>query len=162
MDNRYIMANLISCNKEEPRIVDEGIWSDIFDIQEKVIEDILSSFQKQQALQAAPRTVDPIQQTLATTLQGYINHPDVDRDEAITAIKFLNEPMLNVQIRKLREINKRFQADGDAIWLLAAIKDLQRDLGKSSEKILSRFSSDPIELSRNDLRLICFDIISGG
>ena len=162
MDNRYILANLISCNKAEPRIVDEEIWADIFDIQEKVIEDILSSFQKQQALQAAPRTVDPIQQTLATTLQGYINHPDVDRDEAITAIKFLNEPMLHVQVRKLREINKRFQAESDVIQLLTAIKDLQRELGRSSEENFSPFSSDRIELSRDDLRLICFDIISAG
>ena len=40
-DNRYIVANLIACEKDTPRVVDPDIFRSVFDLQEKVIEDIL-------------------------------------------------------------------------------------------------------------------------
>ena len=98
IDNRYVLANLIACNRNTPRVVDPEVFDSVFDLQEKVIEDILRSFQEQQALEVAPRSVDPIQQTVATALQGYLNHPDVDRRQAIGALRFLNQPMLKVQV----------------------------------------------------------------
>lgn len=97
IDNRYVIANLIACDRDTPRVVDPDVFGSIFDIQEKVIEDILSSVEQQRALETAPRSVDPVQQTVATVIQGYLNHPDVERPKAIGAIRALNKPMLSVQ-----------------------------------------------------------------
>jgi hypothetical protein len=86
IENRFIIANLIACEKDTPRVVDPDMFDQVFDIQEKAIESILKSFGQQQALEKAPRALDPIQQSIATTIQTYINHPDIDRKRAIAAI----------------------------------------------------------------------------
>jgi len=157
VDNRYIVANLIACQKDTPRVVDPDIFRSVFDLQEKVIEDILQSEEERRALEVAPRSVDPIQQTVATALQSYLNHPDVARKQAIEAIRFLNQPMLAVQVRKLRQSYRDFQSAGDIKLLLAAVEELRKTVGgEESRKEASATNS----LKREDLRLICFDFLS--
>lgn len=163
IDNRYILANLIACSKDEPRIVDQTILDSIFNLQEKIVEDILNTHQKQQALESAPRSVEAVQQTVATAIQEYINHPDVNRSQAIEIIKYLSEPMLNVQIKRLRKLNSQFQGDADIKELLKAIEAMQEDArGALSEGSAPNSKASSVQISREDLRLICFDIISGG
>ncbi len=162
IDNRYILANLIACNTDTPRVVDPEVFSSVFDLQEKVIEDILRSFQEQQALEVAPRSVDPIQQTVATALQGYLNHPDVDRRQAIEAIRFLNQPMLKVQVDALRRAYKNFQGKRDAKIILEAVEELRDRFGELRMTAHPAGSMPASPLSREDLKLICFDFISGG
>lgn len=160
IDNRYVIANLITCDKETPRIVDQEIFRSIFDLQEKVIDDILSSYQQQQSLEAVPRTVGPIQQTIATTLQGYINHPDVDRTQCIDLIKFLNQPMLHVQIKELRDFYKEFQSKGIVKILVESLNKLKHTFGSTPSGKESPAPLAQPTLNRKNLKLICFDIIS--
>ena len=68
VDNRYLIANLIACEKDTPRAIDLEVSRAVFALQERVIEDILRSVEEQRALEVAPRSVDPIQQTLATVI----------------------------------------------------------------------------------------------
>jgi hypothetical protein len=70
-DNRYLIANLIQCRPDTPRYV-PAADVDIFQIQERVIEDILRSAQEQPAIEAAPKQIDPIQQTIITALRGHL------------------------------------------------------------------------------------------
>ena len=57
-DNRYWIANLIQCRPETPRYVPaEGV--DIFEILERVMDEIVRSSQEQQAIEAAPKQIDP-------------------------------------------------------------------------------------------------------
>lgn len=162
IDNRYIIANLIACPKDAPRVVDPETFRSVFDLQEKVIEDILRSVEEQRALEVAPRSVDPIQQTIATALQSYLNHPDVDRSLAIEAIKFLNQPMLAVQVRRLRQVYKEFQAKGEVKRLLGVIDELRKSFGVEQGTGETPRSPTTSSLRREDLRLICFDLLSGG
>lgn len=162
IDNRYIVANLIACDRDTPRVVDPEMFHSVFDLQEKVIEDILRSFQERRALEAAPRSVDPIQQTVATALQGYLNHPDVERRQAIDAIRFLNQPMLAVQVRSLRQAYRDFQGKGNVKALLAAVEGLREQFGEEQATNHSGGSGLVGRLSRGDLRLVCFDLVSGG
>jgi DNA-binding transcriptional regulator YhcF (GntR family) len=136
------------------------MFGSVFDLQEKAIEDILSSYQAQRALEAAPRSIDPIQQTVVTILQGYLNHPDVKRQEAIESIRFLNQPMLKVQIDTLRRAYKEFQKKGDIRALLTAIEGLRERF--AAEEVITRdtASNPKPELNRDNLRLICFDFLS--
>ena len=114
----------------------------------------------QQALEKAPRILDPIQQSIATTIQTYINHPDIDRGSAIAAIKFLNEPRLAVQIKELREIYKTFTKDGQAKQLIDKISHMLKKTGVNEKRETTLSASSRINLQREDLYLICFDFIS--
>ena len=109
-DNRFLVAVMVACERDTPRVVEPDMFKDVFDCQEKVITDILRSVEEQKALEGAPRTVDPIQQTIVTVLQNVLNHPSIQRSRAIRAIRFLSQPMLSVQVRALREAYRAFQA----------------------------------------------------
>jgi superfamily II DNA or RNA helicase len=160
IDNRYVIANLIACDRDTPRVVDPDVLGSIFDMQDKVIEDILSSVEEQRALETAPRSVDPVQQTVATVIQGYLNHPDIERPKAIGVIRALNKPMLTVQIRTLRQVYKDFQISTDVKALLDSVLALvERFVAEDSPGNGSGGAGSP--LSRDDLRLICFDVITG-
>jgi hypothetical protein len=158
VDNRYIVANLIACQKDTPRVVDPEMFGSVFELQEKVIDDILQSEEEKRALEVAPRAVDPIQQTVATALQSYLIHPNVDRKQAIETIRFLNQPMLTVQVRKLRQSFREFQAKSDIERLLNEIQNLHNaSAGKPATKELAGRVK---HLTREDLQLICFDVLT--
>jgi len=150
-DNRYLIANLIACQPDTPRVVGDY---DIFKLQDAVIEDILKSFQEQQALEAAPTTIDPFQQTVATALQEYLSHPDLKRPQVLAAIKFVNRPMANVQLGELRALYRTFQHSGDVPAFVVAIAQMSQKYGEAATR---RGASARAKLTRGDLRLICFD-----
>ena len=160
IDNRFIIANLIACEKDTPRVVEPDMFTQVFDIQEKVMEDILQSFVQKEALEKVPRTLDPIQQTIATTIQTYINHPEIDRSKAITAIKFLNEPKPAVQIKELRGIYKQFEHSSDAKQLVDSVSQMIEATGVLESRSTISASTSRINLNREDLHLICFDFVS--
>jgi superfamily II DNA or RNA helicase len=152
LDNRFVIANLIACSPDTPRVVEE---LDIFAVQEKVIEDILRSAQQQQAVEAAPKIVDPIQQTVSTLLRSYLNSPQVQRKDVKAAIQVLSEPMPRVHTKGVRKAYEEFLAKKDVIALLGQIVALKASTdgqgGVQAETTTS--------LRREDLHLICFDYI---
>ncbi len=160
IDNRFIIANLIACDKHTPRVVDPDMFDKVFDVQEKVIADILKSFGKQLALEKVPRTLDPIQQTIAATIQNYINHPDIDRQKAIAAIRFLNEPKMAVQIKELRGIYRDFEKKDKPVSLVDHILQMIEQAGGAGSESVMVFSKSQINLRSEDLCLICFDFVS--
>lgn len=151
LDNRFLITNLIACSPDTPRVVGDA---DVFDIQEKVIKDILDSVQQQHALEAAPKVLDPIQQTVITALRGYLNSPGVQRSDVREAMKLLNQPMTHSNIRKLRQSYEEFQRYRDVARLVTVLKGLESagDVSGSGHTSTSR-------LSREDLHLICFDFV---
>ncbi len=160
IDNRFIIANLIACEKDTPRVVEPDMFDQVFEIQEKVIENILQSFDRKIALEKVPRTLDPIQQTIATTIQSYISHPEIDRNSAIAAIRFLNEPKLAVQIKELRGLYKGFESSGDAKQLVEGISQMVEAVGATERQPKLSASTQRVHLGREDLHLICFDFMS--
>lgn len=142
-------------------VVDPEMFRSVFGLQEKIVDDILRSVEEQRALEAAPRSVDPIQQTVATVIQSYLNHPDIERLHAIESIKFLNQPMLAVQVRRLRQGYREFQNNGDIAALLNSVENLRATFsGVSNATDESRSTTNSGSLKREDLRLICFDLLS--
>lgn len=67
--------------------------------------------------------------------------------------------MLAVQIRRLREIYKDFQAKGDIKTLLEFIDELRKSLGAERASSESPRTTTSL-LRREDLRLICFDLVT--
>lgn len=158
VDNRYLIANLIACDRDTPRVVDPDVFRSVFELQEKVIANILSSVEEQKAREAAPRSIDPIQQTVATAIQGFLSHPDVDRPRAVEVIKFISLPMRKTQVTQLREAFKDFQRDSDFQSLVAKIEEIRAKFGAPAA-VQPTDHELPATISRDDLRLICFDVI---
>jgi hypothetical protein len=150
-DNRYVIASLIACSPDTPRVIGDY---DVFALQEAVIADILKSFEERQALEAAPTTVDPLQQTVATALQAHLAAPGVKRDKVLTAIKFLSRPMAGVQVKELRALFKGFQKEKDVSSLTESILGMSAKYGDVKPR---QGTAAPEKLKRDELRLICFD-----
>jgi superfamily II DNA or RNA helicase len=102
-DNRYVITNLIQCQPDTSRVVPTHSEVDIFALQEQVIASIVQSSTEQIAVEEAPKLLDPIQQTIATTLRGYINNPTLNAREIIAALQRLAEPQPGVYIKALRK-----------------------------------------------------------
>lgn len=159
VDNRYLMANLIQCEPAALRVVAPGALSGVFAIQEEIIADILKSVSEQKALEVAPRTIDPIQQTVATAIQGYLNHPELDRKEAIDLIRFLNQPMMSVQLKELRATLRNYKSAGQVKQLIEEVRKPRDMLAEPESPGYEGVGRSP--LRREDLRLICFEFLSG-
>jgi len=153
IDNRWVIANLIACEQDTPRVVADY---DAFEIQERLIEHVLESQRAQAALEKAPAKPDPLQTTVATVLRDQMNRPDLDRGDVIAALKFLSVPMTGVQVRELREAHRQYQESGQTAELLAAVLDLRETYGQNGKE---RPASGTEPIKREDLRLICFDYI---
>ena len=85
-DNRYEIAQRIACLRDEPRYIGD---QDVFALQEKVIESILSSEREVEAKAASPPTVDPIQQVVSEELKDALRRQTVDREITKSTIRFL-------------------------------------------------------------------------
>ena len=152
VDNRFLIANLIACSPDTPRVVGD---CDIFAIQEKVIDDILDSVREQQAIDAAPKILDPLQQTVITLLRGYVNSPAVERHVVRDAMRRLRSPMSHAAIRDLRRVYDNLQRDQNIEPVISHIHSMDAVEPETDPP-------DPgthAPLSREDLNLVCFDYV---
>ncbi len=152
-ENRFEIAQLIACLPDEPRYIGD---QDVFLLQERVIDHILTAEREVEARAAAPITVDPIQQTVAEELKDALRRQTVDRDMAKNAIRFLGQPMGRSLHAKLKAIFDGWSASRDDSALLAAVSILAEEFSKERRAIQSS-----IALRREDLSLVCFELISG-
>jgi len=159
LDNRFVLANLIACNHDTPRVVEQNIFESVFDIQEKVIANLLQTYEEKAALEVVPQMIDPVQQSAATAVQQFLNHPMVERKRAIAAIGFLNRPMLGVQVRELKKLYKAFQQKQSIPELIVGVEAMHSAYGAGGNQEAKNGASVQ-KLRREDLRLICFNVVS--
>ena len=105
-ENRYEIAQLISCLPDEPRYIGD---QDVFVLQDKVIEHILAADREAEAKAAAPIAVDPIQQTVSEEIKDAIRRRTVDREKAKTCISFLGQPMGRALHAKLKTAARKLE-----------------------------------------------------
>jgi superfamily II DNA or RNA helicase len=159
-DNRFVITNLISCQPDTPRVVPTDREVDIFALQEQVIASIVQSSVEQVAVEEAPKLLDPIQQTIATTLRGYINNPAINRNEIKTAIQQLIVPQPGVYIKTLRKAYERFLLDRNIEDLLSTVKTIHAATDTpSTANAQSDENAMKSPVKREDLKLICFDYV---
>ena len=161
LDNRHVVATLISCSYDTPRVVDQEIYKSIFDLQEKVVANVLEEYEENVALQTAPQAIDPLQQTVSTVVQQFLNHPQINRKRALGVIAFLNGPMQNVQVSELRKIYKEYQQTQSIAELISGLETMQAAYAGEGHPSAPGKNGKPLpKLRREDLRLICFDVLS--
>ncbi len=153
LENRYEIAQLISCLPDEPRYIGD---QDVFVLQDKVIDHILAADREAEAKAAAPTAVDPIQQTVSEEIKDAIRRRGVDRDKAKTCINFLGQPMGRALHAKLKMAHESWKVARDDAALVDGVVKLSEQFGKQ------RADDAPLKrLSREDLELICFEYVSG-
>ncbi|MFL5624625.1 MAG: helicase-related protein, partial [Ktedonobacteraceae bacterium] len=161
-DNRFVITNLIQCQPDTPRVVPADGEIDIFTLQEQVIASIIQSSVEQVAVEAAPKLLDPIQQTIATILRSYINSPTISRKEIMNALQLLTEPQPGVYIKELRKAYETFIANNQIEALIAAVKNIAVGTATTSKAVADNGNTEnKIPVKREDLHLICFDYVMG-
>lgn len=162
LDNRYLLGSLIACDETTPRMVDPALKERAFELQERAIASIIESVERQKALEAAPRAIEPTQQAIASFLQSNLNNPAVDRQRAIAAIRFVSQPMLPGQLQGIRALSKELSSDADPSPVIQALDEMRSELGDTSTTGAGGASPTARpQLSRDDLHLVCFDFIGG-
>jgi len=155
-DNRFVITNLVQCQPDTPRVVPFDGEVNIFALQEKVIASIVQASIEQVAVEEAPRLLDPIQQTIATVLSGYINSPAISRKEIIAAIQQLNAPQPGVYIKTLRKAYDAYLVDAQLAEMLSTVQSIARDNATPSS--VTHTESKSI-VRREGLKLVCFDYV---
>lgn len=151
-DNRYAIAQRIACDPDEPRFIGD---LDVFELQDRVIEEILAADRHAVAKAAVPSTIDPIQQVVSEELKDALRRQSVDREAAKTGIRFLGQPMGKALHRQLQEAHRNWSATRDDCGLLSAVAALAAEFAKD------RPAADAGPgLQRDDLTLICFEHVS--
>ncbi|HLJ33525.1 MAG TPA: helicase-related protein, partial [Ktedonobacteraceae bacterium] len=154
-NNRYVITNLIQCQPDTPRFAPSAGDVDIFSLQEQVISSIVKSSAEQVAIEEAPKLLDPIQQTIATILRSYINSTTINRKEIILALQQLNQPQPGVYIKALRKAYEAFSATNQINELLASVQHI----AQTDKPAITPDNQERIPITREDLKLICFDYI---
>jgi superfamily II DNA or RNA helicase len=160
-DNRLLIAQKIVCAPDTTRVIDPAIEAKIFDAQGRVIQHILEAVRRQRALEEAPRAIDPAQQSAIAALQRWMSHPAVDRARTMALIRVLQQPLRRSSLAPLRKAVEQLRRSTDPMAALADLENLLSD-GATAESIPSATDPRPGELQREDLRLICFDLVCGG
>ena len=150
-DNRYEIAQLIACAPDTPRVIGEA---DVFAIQEQVIDGIVQSVQRQQAIEAAPMIVDEIQNLVSTVLQEQLNNPGLPRKRVRAALRALRRPLLGAYLGDLRKVYDAYQRDGDAV----ALVELVEQIVQTAEPVESS-TPTVVPLQKEDLHLVCWEYI---
>jgi len=163
VDNRHLIANLIACHEDTARYVNPELWDQVFDLQERVIEDILSSVQRQVALERTAPIIDPTQKSAAAVLERIMQHPDYDRARLLEAVRFLNQPMVKTDIRDLRNALRLARKSNRVEDLLDEVERLKDEAG-ATDQAAGRNSREgnggAQQLTRDQLRLICFELLT--
>lgn len=150
-DNRFTITSLVACAPDIPRLLGEA---DVFAIQETVKESILDSIQTQVAMEAAPKIIDPIQQTVSAVLRGYLNNPKLQRSQLRQALKILGQPMIDASIRKVKSAYEMYQTNNDESALLSTVLSIG-----NVDEIITMPAEPTRQISAEDLHLICWEYI---
>lgn len=156
IDNRYHIMQIISCGPETPRFPPPYDEINVYEIQEKVITDILGIVEQQQAAEIVTKPVDEEQAIVSQILKQHLHNPAYDRQELRDLRQFLKQPLVGASVQKLREAVKAYSASNEVGPLIATLRELYEQQGQAEvEETRSRGQ----RLTRENLHLVCFEYI---
>ncbi|MBX3364026.1 MAG: hypothetical protein KF866_04605 [Phycisphaeraceae bacterium] len=150
-DNRFEIARIIACRADEPRFIGS---QDLFALQDRVIEQILSEEASTATKAAVGVANDPIQQALAENLKGALRKGAIPRERAKAVLGFLGQPIGRAVAQHLKRAREAWQGHQDAGHLVADLERLASDYAKDDDRASGH------ALRRENLRLVCFEFVS--
>ncbi|MCC6575011.1 MAG: helicase [Planctomycetes bacterium] len=163
IDNRYAIAQLFACKQETPRSAkDTDLQPRIFEIQDKVIADIVHACAAEEAIQNAPRPLDQsgIQNALRTLLGDLASAPGVSRARVKKLRERSQAAMSDVKLREVAKALERHSSDRDTSALLDAL-DRALPEGAPPQAVKSTAVPSSPDTLRDKLKLVCFEFIIG-
>jgi hypothetical protein len=156
VDNRYQIMQIIACSPETPRYPPPYEEWDIYDIQEKVIDDIMASLAQQQMAAVVDKPVSETQNVVRQILSQHASSPGVDRGELLELRKFLKQPLVGAAVKTLREAVKAYSASADVGPLLDTLRILRTQQGLVPD---SPVAASRHVVQREELHLVCFEYV---
>jgi hypothetical protein len=153
-DNRYQIMQTIACSSDTPRHAPPYAEVDIFDIQNRVMDDIVRSVSEQHALASGPKVVSQEQLTVAEVLRTHLDRPGVNREEIKQFRSFLRQPLPGAYVKRLRAALQTFNRAKEVNALLAELRDLSLSAGPVEPP-----QSRPFSIGRDDLHLVCYEYV---
>ena len=157
IDNRYQIMQLIACAPETPRFPPPYDEVDIYDLQERVLQNILGDVEQQQAAAIVSKPVAEEQNIASHILREHLSNPALDRAEIRDLRKFLKQPLVGASVQTLRQALKTYTTTSDVAPLIATIRESVAQYGSAREDT-SADRRTP-RLVREDLHLICYEYI---
>lgn len=158
IDNRYQIMQIIACSPDTPRFPPPYQEVDIFDIQEKIIESILSNIEQQEAVAIVNKPIAEEQSLVSQIFHGHLNNPDYDRTELRELRKFLKQPLVGASVQQLRKALQTYSTGNEVSTLVHAVREIyQHQAGLTFDD--SSDKKPAIRITRDDLKLICYEYI---
>ena len=157
IDNRYQIMQLIACAPETPRFPPPYDEVDIYDLQERVLQNILGDVEQQQAAIIVSKPVAEEQNIASHILREHLSNPALDRAEIRDLRKFLKQPLVGASVQTLRQALKAYTTTSDVAPLIATIRESVAQYG-SAFADTSADRRGP-RLVREDLHLICYEYV---
>jgi superfamily II DNA or RNA helicase len=159
IDNRYQIMQLIACAPDTPRFPPPYHEVDVFAMQERVIESILGEVEQQEVVNLVNKPVAEEQTTVAQILQTHLNHPDFKRKALQQLRQFLKQPLVGASVRQLRQALQSYSLSNDVAALIEVVKTLYAQQGEIEPPEAAADKPVIERLTREDLKLICYEYI---
>lgn len=159
-DNRYAIAQVIACKPDTLRSSRASdLQPRVFEIQDKVIEQILRSCEAEKAVLTAPKLLDQsgVQNALRTLLRDLLQSPKLDRRSIKKLYERSQLPMSEPKLREVRKALDAYGTDKEAPALVAALESVLPEASEQRGREPAKES--PRVLARDQLRLICFEFV---
>ena len=159
-ENRYLITNLIQCQPDTERYEPWEGEIDLFALQERVIQSIITTATERHIAEAGPRRIEKEQQELVTLFQRLLANPErlaslkLEQQELIAALQRVQAYQPRVYLKTLRKALNDFKASRDLSALLQTILEL----GGPSEHLDAPKEQKTL-LKRDDLKLVCFEYV---
>ncbi|MFQ5593612.1 MAG: helicase-related protein [Anaerolineae bacterium] len=157
IDNRYQIMQIIACGPETPRFPPPYDEIDIYDLQEKVMADILGHIEQQTSAAIVGSPVAEEQNIARQVLQQHLSNPALDRAELQKLRKFLKQPLVGASVATLRQALKVYSASSDPQPLVQAIGELYQQQGRID--MAAAETPRVSRIAREDLHLVCYEYI---
>ncbi|MBA3530372.1 MAG: helicase, partial [Ardenticatenales bacterium] len=159
IDNRYQIMQIIACGPETPRFPPPYHEVDVFEIQEKIIANILGEIEQQEVATLVNKPVAEEQTLVSQLLQSHLNNPAFDRAELRELRKFLKQPLVGAAVQQLRKALQEYSASNDATPLVETTRALRQSQGAPAAEPAAE--KGRVRLSRDDLKLVCYEYVWG-
>jgi hypothetical protein len=158
VDNRYHIMQIIACSPDTPRFPPPYHEVDVFEIQDKVIESIMGTVERQEAAAIVNKPIAEEQTLVAQVLQAHLNNSSFERKELRDLRNFLKQPLVGAAVQQLRKALQTYSSTNDVHVLIETVRALHQHQAADS----SHGSSDAKSKSRTtreDLKLTCYEYI---
>jgi superfamily II DNA or RNA helicase len=157
IDNRYHIMQIIACGPETPRFPPPYGEVNVFDIQERVIESVLTDVEQQEVVAIVAKPVAEEQNIVSQILQEHFNHPSFDRKELRELRKFLKQPLVGASVQLLRKSIQDYTSSSDPHGLIEVVRSLYQQQGCVAVDVPS--DQPRKRLTRDDLHLVCYEYV---